>query len=1135
VYESHTPFYHGIFYSIYSYFVYLLFSFSLLSGLVLLIFIFEVTTAVDTVAEEKEPILASTVITSTVPVSSSQTLSTKHDVSSEGQGTLAPTTAAMFTRLTTRIPSTSQTQVALTSTQITDWTTTIPPDKKEGSPRSTTIIPSTRGQDTTDGALTKLLTTPIVDWTSPSENDDPATKINRVTTTSCPPDFLSQHVISFNGNISHDQNSTGDKDSENTKCVYKEGIDQFDGNNVTGEPEFAFNGTVFNCTEEKCFEDQGGEGFCHCDRNCVWFHDCCYDTITRIINSQEYAYANFDLVTIIEREEAIALSNSPVITYMDCVFSQHDDEGFWMIDKCPDNTTDERLRELCETPLTYNITNLPVDLVHREDYLNTYKNIHCAQCHGLDGNRLKFWNLNVLCPNTTMVVINELTSFEDIMQRCPLHAESDYEGFVRACFKPLALRNDYSSSKQLQSVENLKICQAYVYPVREVSELDQNSSEYTVGSVLFRNPHCGNMAGVELFVCDDSFYVSSKRTEISKIDINLKVYFEINPESGTIVKRLHCPNQIECPRDQVFDCSTSKCRRLYCRPGDVADFGRCVPKQNGVVSIPPSYNRVTSRPLESSKIIDLDMCFIKIKHLPERFDTKLSHLLNDVIKKLLSEVRVIDDKYLPFFEIRDLDTRKDNIVELNTSGIDVFAFASDIFTMVQNRVIDELNVSEEPEFYEIVMTFSTFIDNVMCPDDRWDLIKATNATFYNMTGFIEFDSIDDYIDIDDSFWEFSISNDSFSLLGMAFTCLQKVPSDVLNCSMIAYSLSETFVENGSLIFKSKGRVIANDQFYVYGQNVFVCSDEILSEYTFLNVYKYVDYYTHLSYASNAVSVFSTLLLIGMHLANKGLRNIHGLNLTAISVTILLTNLLTSAQPLFSQHELVCKIEAVIAHFLLLNMFLWMNVIGIEMARIFAQKGVTQHKNDWRRFLRYLFATTTVSLCFTIVLIVMDTVTHETSVKPFYGRNGVCWLTNGRAILAFVVVPVAFTLLVNVFTYGVIVFSILRQRSAAKKASKVSSGVYIAAFLKLLFILGFTWIIGVVAAFVDKEWLWAAHIVLNGLQGLSLLICTLVNQRFLKHVRSTLRFSPTTANVNGNIGSPSTSSSNLNDASNAGQA
>lgn len=102
-------------------------------------------------------------------------------------------------------------------------------------------------------------------------------------------------------------------------------------------------------------------------------------------------------------------------------------------------------------------------------------------------------------------------------------------------------------------------------------------------------------------------------------------------------------------------------------------------------------------------------------------------------------------------------------------------------------------------------------------------------------------------------------------------------------------------------------------------------------------------------------------------------------------------------------------------------------------------------------------------------------------RPGYGK-GICWITQKKALILFFALPVAIVMIVNIIMFSLTIWHIRKSDKFAQTATKKSDKIRLFLYMKLAIIMGLTWLMGFIAAFVDSEVLWYPYVIFNALQG-----------------------------------------------------
>lgn len=284
-----------------------------------------------------------------------------------------------------------------------------------------------------------------------------------------------------------------------------------------------------------------------------------------------------------------------------------------------------------------------------------------------------------------------------------------------------------------------------------------------------------------------------------------------------------------------------------------------------------------------------------------------------------------------------------------------------------------------------------------------------------------------------------------------------------------------------------------------------------------------------------IVIFSTL---------PSMRNLPGKNLLSLSCSLFFAHLLFLLG--INARETIgygpCAAVGALIHWFYLAAFFWMNVMGFEIWKTFANTtAMISHHNSFmsgRRkstFLLYsVYAWVTPSLI--VALGVVFDFTHLAGTyAPRYGSH-FCWIGNKSGLTVFFVLPMAVLLLANCIFFTVTTWTILQHRkslkpsqlqtqesdksstldpspkrgkntriqliqNSAKKAIKLQ--IRFMLYVKLALIMGLGWTFGFIAGLADRPELWYAFILLNALQGAFIFIAFTCKQKTIDTLRQSI--------------------------------
>ena len=226
-----------------------------------------------------------------------------------------------------------------------------------------------------------------------------------------------------------------------------------------------------------------------------------------------------------------------------------------------------------------------------------------------------------------------------------------------------------------------------------------------------------------------------------------------------------------------------------------------------------------------------------------------------------------------------------------------------------------------------------------------------------------------------------------------------------------------------------------------------------------------------------------------------LQNLSGKNLTSLSVA-LLGGYVSFIALMFvdktSIGEANCVVLAVIMYFFFMSSFFWMMVIAFDVCRTL-RLASTQLRlatgKQWKKFGLYSLIGWVAPLTLTTAVVVIEHLKDSVpeDYRPGFGDSGLCWFSNKKALLVYFAVPFAKVMMANIFLF---VYSACVVYGAAKNTAKLTTctpktNFYL--YLRLAVIMGLTWIIGLVAGFVDVQGVWYAFVAFNTLQGMMIFI------------------------------------------------
>ena len=262
----------------------------------------------------------------------------------------------------------------------------------------------------------------------------------------------------------------------------------------------------------------------------------------------------------------------------------------------------------------------------------------------------------------------------------------------------------------------------------------------------------------------------------------------------------------------------------------------------------------------------------------------------------------------------------------------------------------------------------------------------------------------------------------------------------------------------------------------------------------------------LSFVCGIVSIACLCITTIVYMLPK-LRNQPGRLLLCLSISLCLAQLLFFIARKAEIDSVLCKTLGMLVHFFFLASFMWMNVMSFDVFKTFSASFINA-KNSRKHFAFYSLYVWLSSLIIISVCILLDEMTAW-SYRPKYGVSA-CWISNSKGLMAFLLIPLAVVILLNLFFFALSVRSICVTKRKSSELLQTNRNCEILIYIKLSTVMGLTWMFGYVATWVQNQVFWYLFVVFNGLQGLFIFCSFVLNRRVYLVVREYLRLQIPTA-------------------------
>ena len=222
----------------------------------------------------------------------------------------------------------------------------------------------------------------------------------------------------------------------------------------------------------------------------------------------------------------------------------------------------------------------------------------------------------------------------------------------------------------------------------------------------------------------------------------------------------------------------------------------------------------------------------------------------------------------------------------------------------------------------------------------------------------------------------------------------------------------------------------------------------------------------------------------------------------LAVSLLIGMVSFLLNPLVLHHYTACYTVAVVIHWSFLAAFCWMTVIGWDILNMFKASSDFQRIGHGNKkfviYSLYSWLFPTVAVC---VALVMEHSNVDSKWHPAYADK-LCWLSGRVGLLIYFVSPVALQILINIMIFAACCVYLQKNKMSSRSTSQERQRLWL--YLRLLILMGITWVVGFLAIPLNSDVLWYIFIILNGLQGIFLLLVYILANRTQQKLSEVLR-------------------------------
>ncbi|KAK6173135.1 hypothetical protein SNE40_016650 [Patella caerulea] len=720
-----------------------------------------------------------------------------------------------------------------------------------------------------------------------------------------------------------------------------------------------------------------------------------------------------------------------------------------IIDTCPSEyQSSPTIKHLCETSEKEELTLVDFSIV-------TFRNVYCAFCHGLEESNaletLNPWTAEILCENDTDY------RWDDI-------AVALTEGKCEKSF----------IQSQIKYACNLNVEQILDTDCRVCLSMFRNGEDYTneINCMLCR---------FSVIVAVEALYCVRHSDELEEAESSLTNLFMLPKESEVQIKingGLFMASDV-CKDNENFDILFQKCREFVCSFGQYAKKGAC--HNNETVYISPVSQPVSTA--SGTLLLTIPQSsLISLKEMIDLVRNMVVHRPKNIKRQgiLLTEFELeLDGLRLEYF----LDLLGTTKIEKKTMGHSPFLI---------------LNISNQHNLN---------ISNVYCPQWSFQCINKSEVHFLKQTMYAKIENVETNQTL-----MYPVNNIYFDLAIQPFErsftfheiCVCAPPNvhNVLNCTfpLRKYYLAEYNIDDkGMLKILGHQLEFKEHEYYTQDEAAYVCysPNETRSFFQLDHVQRYI------SLACSVLSIVCLIVTVILYFIFEELRTLPGKLTIGVSVSLIFGQGLLLVPDLGRQ---ACKYIAALTHYSWLSAFSCMSCQSINMFLTFQSSNIQNTRNAFKK---YLLVCLLIPLTIIVVCFVMDTIAGD-HMHVRYGLISCSWMADTNGYIFAFFIPVGLSLVVNSVCFALTLYSIektmtMSQTITGRQRDKKRCLIYI----KLSSVMGFTWVFGFIASFLNVKLLWYVYIILNGLQGVFIFLSFGLNTRTRKRLAermSTMRIS-----------------------------
>ncbi|KAL1486543.1 hypothetical protein MTO96_031338 [Rhipicephalus appendiculatus] len=200
----------------------------------------------------------------------------------------------------------------------------------------------------------------------------------------------------------------------------------------------------------------------------------------------------------------------------------------------------------------------------------------------------------------------------------------------------------------------------------------------------------------------------------------------------------------------------------------------------------------------------------------------------------------------------------------------------------------------------------------------------------------------------------------------------------------------------------------------------------------------------------------------------------------------------------------CQASAVTTYYFFLASFFWMSTMAFDVwrtLRVATRELRVSSGTQWRRFFFYSLASWALPAIVVGLAVFFDDRSSgmPEDLRPLFGRHG-CWFGQRKALLIFFAGPAGALMLLNMTLFTSTAIMVISSTKSSVKRSGSAARRNFSLYVRLSTMMGLTWVLGLVAGYLDVEALWYLFILFNAFEGLLIFVCFSCTRKVWTYLR-----------------------------------